>query len=92
MNIFIVAMPLKIVVGLLVLALTVRYMLPAMTAVFESVPRYWQRCSARPTMAEQEQNRSEPATPFKLQQARRARLGRQEPGAELAVRAVRAAG
>ena len=43
MNIFIVAMPLKVVVGLLVLALTVRHMLPVMTRVFDSVPRYWER-------------------------------------------------
>ena len=43
MNIFIVAMPLKVVVGLLMLALTVRYMLPAMTKVFDSVPQYWER-------------------------------------------------
>ena len=43
MNVFIVAMPLKIVVGLLVLALSVRHMLPAMMKVFDSVPRYWER-------------------------------------------------
>jgi len=43
MNIFIVAMPLKIVVGLLMLALTVRHMLPAMTKVFDSVPQHWER-------------------------------------------------
>lgn len=43
MNVFIVAMPLKVVVGVLVLALTVQHMFPAMVAVFESVPRYWQR-------------------------------------------------
>ena len=42
MNIFIVAMPLKIFVGVLVLALTVRHLLPALTAVFETVPRYWE--------------------------------------------------
>ena len=46
MNIFIVAMPLKIVVGLAVLALSVRHMLPAMTKVFDSVPRYWERLLA----------------------------------------------
>lgn len=46
MNIFIVAMPLKVVVGLLVLALSVRHMLPAMNRIFESVPVYWQRLLA----------------------------------------------
>lgn len=46
MNIFIVAMPLKIVVGLLLLAISVRHMLPAMTKVFETVPQYWQRLLA----------------------------------------------
>jgi flagellar biosynthetic protein FliR len=43
MNVFIVAMPLKVVVGLLVLALSVRHMQPAMNRIFESVPLYWQR-------------------------------------------------
>ncbi len=43
MNVFIVALPLKVVVGVLVLALTVQQMLPAMMKVFESVPRYWER-------------------------------------------------
>ncbi len=46
MNVFIVALPLKVVVGVLVLALTVRQMLPAMLKVFESVPRYWERLLA----------------------------------------------
>lgn len=43
LNIFIVAMPLKVGVGLLVLALTVRHLLPVMTQVFDTVPRYWDR-------------------------------------------------
>jgi flagellar biosynthetic protein FliR len=43
MNVFIVALPLKVAVGVFVLALTVQQMLPAMTKVFESVPRYWER-------------------------------------------------
>ena len=46
MNVFIVALPLKVVVGVLVLALTVRELLPAMMKVFESVPRYWERLLA----------------------------------------------
>lgn len=46
MNVFIVAMPLKVVVGLLVLALSVRHMQPAMNRIFESVPLYWQRLLA----------------------------------------------
>jgi flagellar biosynthesis protein FliR len=46
MNVFIVAMPLKIFVGLLMLALTVQHMLPAMMKVFESVPRFWERLLA----------------------------------------------
>jgi flagellar biosynthetic protein FliR len=46
MNIFIVAMPLKVFVGLLMLALSVRYMLPAMRKIFDSVPLYWERLLA----------------------------------------------
>jgi flagellar biosynthetic protein FliR len=46
MNVFIVAMPLKVVVGLLVLALSMRHMQPAMNRIFESVPLYWQRLLA----------------------------------------------
>jgi flagellar biosynthetic protein FliR len=41
MNVFIVSMPLKVVVGLLVLALSTRYLLPAMQRIFETIPRYW---------------------------------------------------
>jgi flagellar biosynthesis protein FliR len=43
MNVFIVSMPLKVMVGLLVLALSSSYLLPAMQRVFESIPRYWDR-------------------------------------------------
>ncbi len=43
MNVFIVSMPLKVVVGLLVLALSARYLLPAMQRIFETIPRYWDR-------------------------------------------------
>jgi flagellar biosynthesis protein FliR len=41
MNVFVVSMPLKIVVGLLVLALSTRYLLPGMQRIFETIPRYW---------------------------------------------------
>jgi flagellar biosynthetic protein FliR len=43
MNIFIVAMPLKVAVGLLMLAISLRYMAPAMQRIFDSIPLYWQR-------------------------------------------------
>jgi flagellar biosynthetic protein FliR len=43
MNVFIVSMPLKVFVGLLVLAISSSYLLPAMQRVFESIPRYWER-------------------------------------------------
>lgn len=43
LNVFIVSMPLKIAVGLLVLALSASYLLPAMGRVFESIPAYWAR-------------------------------------------------
>jgi flagellar biosynthetic protein FliR len=43
MNVFIVSMPLKVVVGLLMLALSSSYLLPAMQRVFDSIPRYWER-------------------------------------------------
>jgi len=43
MNVFIVSMPLKVVVGLLVLALSASYLLPAMQRVFDTIPRYWDR-------------------------------------------------
>jgi flagellar biosynthesis protein FliR len=41
MNIFIVSLPLKVFVGLLVMALSARYMLPTMRRVFETLPTYW---------------------------------------------------
>jgi flagellar biosynthetic protein FliR len=41
MNVFIVAIPFKIVLGLLVLALSLQYVAAAMHRVFESVFRYW---------------------------------------------------
>lgn len=43
MNIFIVSMPLKVAVGLLMLALSTRFLLPAMQRVFDTVPLYWLR-------------------------------------------------
>lgn len=43
MNIFIVAMPLKILVGILVLAMSMQYLAPALYRIFESIPRYWQK-------------------------------------------------
>jgi len=46
MNVFIVSMPLKVVVGLLVLAISMRYWQPAMRKLFESVPSYWDRLLA----------------------------------------------
>ena len=42
MNIFIVAMPLKIVVGVLTLAWSMRYLAPALDRVFDSIGTYWQ--------------------------------------------------
>jgi len=43
MNIFIVAMPLKVVVGVLMLALSMQYLAPALQRVFESIGTYWQK-------------------------------------------------
>lgn len=43
MNIFIVSMPLKVVVGLLVLALSARHMLPTLQKLFDTVPLYWEK-------------------------------------------------
>lgn len=43
MNVFIVSMPIKAVVGLGTLALSARYLLPAMHRVFDSIPAYWSR-------------------------------------------------
>jgi flagellar biosynthesis protein FliR len=42
MNIFIVAMPLKVVVGVLTLAMSMQYLAPAMQRVFGSIGMYWQ--------------------------------------------------
>lgn len=41
-NIFIVAMPLKIFVGLMVLAVSIRYMPPILERLFASIFRYWE--------------------------------------------------
>ena len=41
MNVFIIAIPFKIALGLVVLALSMRYVGVAMQKVFESVFRYW---------------------------------------------------
>lgn len=43
MNVFIVGMPIKVVVGLLMLALSMRHLLPAVVRVFDSVPAYGTR-------------------------------------------------
>jgi len=43
LNVFIVSLPLKIFVGLVVLALSARYMLPAMRRTFDTLPGYWDR-------------------------------------------------
>jgi flagellar biosynthetic protein FliR len=43
MNIFIVAMPLKVVVGILTLALSMQYLGPAMSKIFGSIGTYWLR-------------------------------------------------
>jgi len=42
MNVFIVSLPLKIFVGLLVLTLSLRYLAPLAARVFESLFEYWQ--------------------------------------------------
>lgn len=41
MNVFIIAIPFKVAVGILVLALSMRYVAAAMSKTFESVFRYW---------------------------------------------------
>jgi flagellar biosynthetic protein FliR len=41
MNVFIIAIPFKVAVGILVFALSMRYVAAAMNKVFESVFRYW---------------------------------------------------
>jgi flagellar biosynthetic protein FliR len=43
MNIFIVAMPLKVIVGVLTLALSMRYLGPALAKVYGSIGVYWQK-------------------------------------------------
>jgi len=43
MNIFIVAMPLKVVVGVLTLALSMQYLGPALTRIYGSIGAYWVR-------------------------------------------------
>lgn len=43
MNVFIVSLPLKIMVGLLVLVMSMQYMGPVMERVFEGMFDYWQR-------------------------------------------------
>jgi len=43
MNVFIVAMPLKVAVGLLTLALSMHYLAPALHRVFDSIGLYWQK-------------------------------------------------
>jgi flagellar biosynthetic protein FliR len=42
-NVFIVSLPLKILVGLATLAISLRYLGPVMTRVFEGIFDYWQR-------------------------------------------------
>lgn len=42
-NVFIVAIPLKIFVGLVVLAISLNYVMPLMQNVFESIFAYWER-------------------------------------------------
>jgi len=43
MNVFIVAMPLKVAVGLLTLALSMHYLAPALHRIFDSIGLYWQK-------------------------------------------------
>src|SRR5262245_649752 len=43
MNVFILSLPLKVFVGLLVLALSARYMLPVMQRTFDTLPDYWMK-------------------------------------------------
>jgi flagellar biosynthetic protein FliR len=46
MNIFIVAMPLKIIVGVLTLAISLRYLAPALARIYDSIGLYWQKVLA----------------------------------------------
>jgi len=46
MNIFIVAMPIKVVVGILTLALSMRFLAPTLARIYESIGAYWQRVLA----------------------------------------------
>lgn len=43
MNVFFVAMPLKVVAGVLMLALSMRYLAPVLARAFDSIGTYWQR-------------------------------------------------
>lgn len=42
MNVFVVSMPLKVIVGLVMLALSMHHLLPAMRRLFGTLPAYWQ--------------------------------------------------
>ncbi|MEE8058581.1 MAG: flagellar biosynthetic protein FliR [Pseudomonadales bacterium] len=42
-NIFIVGLPLKIFVGMVVLTLSIKYLSPLLTRIFESIFRYWEQ-------------------------------------------------
>jgi flagellar biosynthetic protein FliR len=46
LNVFIVSMPLKVLVGLLMLALSASYVLPGMQRIFETITRYWNSLGA----------------------------------------------
>lgn len=43
MNVFVVAMPLKVVVGLMMLAFSMNHLLPVMRRLFEAMPAHWHR-------------------------------------------------
>lgn len=43
MNVFIVSLPIKIMVGLIILAISMRYLSPVMKNVFQSMFGYWER-------------------------------------------------
>ena len=45
-NIFIVSLPLKIFLGLTVTAISINYLGPVMTRIFESIFRYWEQILA----------------------------------------------
>ena len=46
MNVFVVSMPLKVLIGLFMLSLSMNHLLPAMRRAFESLPPYWHRVLA----------------------------------------------